>query len=59
MFNLDEKNKWIVYDILEREHKKGRGVIIITHDKEIVERVDEKYMLNEGVLHEISKNFVA
>lgn len=52
--NLDEKNKWIVYDILEREHKKGRAIIIITHDKEIVEKVNEKYMLNEGVLHEVS-----
>lgn len=50
--NLDESNKWIVFHMLERESKKGRAVVIITHDRELAEKSKNKCLLSEGKLHE-------
>lgn len=54
--NLDEKNKWIVYNLLRKEHEKGRGVIIITHDKELAMKANIQYILKEGRLIQNDKN---
>lgn len=51
--NLDDSNKWMVYKILRREHEKGRGVIIITHDMELAEKADQKYILEDGKLQSV------
>lgn len=51
--NLDDSNKWMVYKILRREHEKGRGVIIITHDMELAEKADQKYILKDGKLQSV------
>lgn len=36
--------------LLRREHEKGRGIILITHDMEIAKEADEMYLLEMGAL---------
>lgn len=50
--NLDAVNKERVLNILDKEHKKGRGIILITHDDEVAKRTKKIYCLREGILHE-------
>ena len=50
--NLDPVNTKIVLDLLEKENKKGRAVIMITHDDTIAREARKVYRLENGVLHE-------
>ncbi|MBR0136760.1 MAG: ABC transporter ATP-binding protein [Clostridia bacterium] len=48
--NLDVKNRDIIFDLLQHEHEKGRGIILITHDAEIAKRAEQVYALRDGEL---------
>lgn len=48
--NLDPKNRDLIMKLLRREHEKGRGIILITHDMEIAKESDEMYLLEMGTL---------
>lgn len=48
--NLDEENKCIVMDILKNEHKKGRAIVVITHDEYISMEAEKIYVLQNGKL---------
>lgn len=48
--NLDPKNRNLIMKLLRREHEKGRGIILITHDMEIAKESDETFLLENGVL---------
>lgn len=48
--NLDPKNRDLIMNLLRREHEKGRGVILITHDMEVAQSADTVYMLQDGML---------
>lgn len=48
--NLDPKNRDLIMKLLRREHEKGRGIILITHDMEIAKESDETYLLEMGAL---------
>lgn len=48
--NLDPKNRDLIMNLLRREHEKGRGVILITHDMEVAKEADKIYLLEDGVL---------
>ena len=48
--NLDAKNRDMIFKLLRREHEKGRGVILITHDMELAQKTDQIYSLESGVL---------
>ena len=48
--NLDPKNRDLIMKLLRREHEKGRGVILITHDMELAQKTDQIYSLESGVL---------
>lgn len=48
--NLDEKNKNMIFMLLQNEHKKGRGIILITHDHDTAEQAETVYSLTNGVL---------
>ncbi len=50
--NLDQKNKEVIYRLLKREHEKGRGVILITHDQVTAGQAKKVYYLEGGMLHE-------
>ena len=50
--NLDPKNRDIIMSLLRHEHKKGRGIILITHDMEIAKQADTIYLLEGGKLTE-------
>ncbi|MDD2269260.1 MAG: ABC transporter ATP-binding protein [Eubacteriales bacterium] len=50
--NLDEENKNIVLNLLDHEHRKGRAVVVITHDMEVAKRSSLIYELKDGVLCE-------
>ena len=41
-----------VIEMLEKEHDRGRAVILITHDKQLSKRSTTAYELKEGVLCE-------
>ena len=50
--NLDQSNREIVFDLLEKEHKKGRGIVMITHDPSTAMQAKKIYRLKEGMLYE-------
>lgn len=50
--NLDWFNTQTVLDLLEKENKKGRAVIMITHDEAIAKRAKQVFTLKNGVLNE-------
>lgn len=52
--NLDPKNKEIIFNMLGREHERGRGIILITHDQFTAAQAKTVYHLEGGVLHEKS-----
>ncbi|MEE1304271.1 MAG: ABC transporter ATP-binding protein [Agathobacter sp.] len=48
--NLDEKNRKIICNLLDEENKKGRGIILITHDDEMAVSAKTMLRLEKGVL---------
>ena len=48
--NLDPRNRDLIMNLLRREHEKGRGIILITHDMEVARSADTVYMLQDGAL---------
>ena len=49
--NLDPKNRDLIMCLLRREHEKGRGVILITHDMQIAQEAKTIYLLENGMLN--------
>ena len=49
--NLEPKNRDLIMNLLRREHEKGRGIILITHDMEVAKSADTVYLLQNGKLH--------
>lgn len=49
--NLDPKNRDLITGLLRREHEKGRGVILITHDMQIAQEAKTIYLLENGILN--------
>ena len=49
--NLDPKNRDIIMNLLRHEHKKGRGIILITHDMDVAKEAETVYLLQDGILH--------
>lgn len=50
--NLDPKNRDLIMNLLRREHEKGRGIILITHDMQIAQEAETVYLLESGMLNE-------
>lgn len=48
--NLDPKNRDIIFRLLQREHEKGRGIILITHDSDAAKQGTTAYTLRDGRL---------
>ena len=48
--NLDPKNRDIIFRLLQREHEKGRGIILITHDSDAAKQGKTAYTLLDGRL---------
>lgn len=46
--NLDEVNEKIVIDILEKLHKEGTTIIVVTHDNEVGDVAERKIILEYG-----------
>lgn len=49
--NLDPKNRDLIMRLLRREHEKGRGIILITHDMALSRQADTIFQLQDGMLH--------
>ena len=49
--NLDPKNRDLIMGLLRREHEKGGGVILITHDMQIAQEAKTIYLLENGMLN--------
>ena len=49
--NLDPKNRDMIMGLLRREHEKGRGIILITHDMQIAKEADNVLLLQDGKLN--------
>ncbi len=47
---MEAKNRDMIMKLLQREHEKSRGIILITHDMEIAKESDETFLLENGVL---------
>ena len=50
--NLDEKSSEIVFQILEEESNRGRGILMITHSAKAAAQAKQILYLREGALHE-------
>ena len=48
--NLDPKNREMIFKLLRREHEKGRGILMITHDADTAAQADRQYTLISGKL---------
>lgn len=48
--NLDRKNRQLIFNLLRQEHRKGRGIILITHDMETAIQADTIFQLEDGRL---------
>ncbi|WP_271716149.1 cell division ATP-binding protein FtsE [Anaeromicropila herbilytica] len=49
--NLDPKNSWEIMNLLEEVNKKGTTVVIVTHNREIVDAMQKRVItMNKGVL---------
>jgi len=54
--NLDTKTGAIVMEFLEKLNKKGKTVIMVTHDPELAEEyADVIYWLRDGILEKVTK----
>ncbi|MDO5718448.1 MAG: ABC transporter ATP-binding protein [Tissierellia bacterium] len=55
--NLDEKNEYLVMDILEKLHNAGSTIIVVTHDPEVGDEAERMVMLEHGrIAREERKN---
>ena len=50
--NLDAKNRDMIFKLLRREHEKGRGILLITHDEDTAAQANIRYNLVGGKLIE-------
>ena len=50
--NLDAKNREMIFRLLHREHEKGRGILLITHDDDTAAQAETRYNLIDGKLIE-------
>ena len=50
--NLDAKNRELIFRLLKREHEKGRGILLITHDDDTAAQADTRYNLTGGKLED-------
>jgi len=48
--NLDSKNREMIFRLLKREHEKGRGILLITHDDDTAAQANTRYNLIGGKL---------
>ncbi len=49
--NLDPKNAWEIMGLLEEINMRGTTVIVVTHNKEIVEKMQKRVItLSNGVI---------
>lgn len=48
--NLDSKNKVEIMNLLEKLHKKGNTLVVITHEKEIADRADRLIKVEDGLI---------
>ncbi len=49
--NLDPKNSWEIMKLLERENEKGKTVLVVTHNREIVDAMQKRVItLQKGVI---------
>lgn len=48
--NLDPKNREMIFKLLRREHEKGRGILMITHDADTAAQADQQFALVDGKL---------
>jgi putative ABC transport system ATP-binding protein len=52
--NLDSKNSQAVLAILQKEHQKGKTVIIVTHEQSIAAACERQVLLKDGKISEVS-----
>ena len=49
--NLDPKNSWEIMKLLEQINKRGTTIIVVTHNKEIVNEMQKRVItLKKGVI---------
>lgn len=49
--NLDPKNSWEIMKLLEEINKRGTTVVVVTHNKEIVDAMQKRVItMQKGVI---------
>ncbi|WP_256234996.1 ABC transporter ATP-binding protein [Bacillus sp. EB600] len=54
--NLDDENEQIIMDVFDQLHQEGHTIIMVTHDKEVVENAQRVIMFEYGRITEIIEN---
>ncbi|HXW60115.1 MAG TPA: ABC transporter ATP-binding protein [Myxococcota bacterium] len=56
--NLDRANSFKIFQLLAQAVKDfGKGLIIVTHDKELAKLCDRRFLLSKGSLTELGKEY--
>jgi len=50
--NLDSKNAEMVFDILEKLNKSGKTIIMVSHEREVMQGASRKIVIKDGVIDE-------
>lgn len=52
--NLDEKNKELVFSLLQQLNQQGKTILMVTHDLQLAKRCQRWLWLENGVLQDAS-----
>jgi len=50
--NLDSKNAEMVFEILEKLNKSGKTIIMVSHEREVMQGASRKIVIKDGVIDE-------
>jgi len=50
--NLDSKNAEMVFGILEKLNKSGKTIIIVSHEREVMQGANRKIVIKDGIIDE-------
>ncbi|MEM8858138.1 MAG: ABC transporter ATP-binding protein [Chloroflexota bacterium] len=57
--NLDSRTSQDIMDLLKNLHKRGRTIVVVTHEDEVAEQTERTIVLRDGLVESDQKNSLA